>query len=136
MTALVDTGFMLAYLAQNDKYHQPCREALSNELNPLIPEAILPELAYMVIRDLGYATFIIFMRTMLNNRQQIIWTTEADLTRATDIMEQYADSKIDFVDCVIMAIAERLNITRILTIDQRHFRLFRPQHAEAFEILP
>lgn len=51
-------------------------------------------------------------------------------------MRQYADAKLDFVDAIIAAIAERLNITRILTLDQRDFRLIRPRHCEAFEILP
>jgi predicted nucleic acid-binding protein len=37
---------------------------------------------------------------------------------------------------VLVAIAERLNITQVLTLDQRHFRLFRPQHCDAFDILP
>ena len=49
---------------------------------------------------------------------------------------KYTDSRIDFVDCVITAMAERLNISRILTVDQRHFRLLRPSHIPAFDILP
>jgi hypothetical protein len=32
--------------------------------------------------------------------------------------------------------AERLNITKILTIDRRHFSMFRPIHCDPFEILP
>jgi predicted nucleic acid-binding protein len=32
--------------------------------------------------------------------------------------------------------AERLHISRILTIDQRHFRLLRPSHIPAFDIRP
>lgn len=136
MTALIDTGFMVAFLARNDEHHLACRQALANETKPLIPEAILTELAYMVIRNLGRETFVTFMRTLLNNRRQIVWTEEVDLRRATDLMEQYPDSKIDFVDCVIVAVAERLNIGRILTIDQRDFRMLRPRHVEAFEILP
>lgn len=51
-------------------------------------------------------------------------------------MQQYADANLDFVDAIIAAIAERLNITRILTLDQRDFRLIRPHHCEAFDILP
>jgi uncharacterized protein len=35
-----------------------------------------------------------------------------------------------------IAIAERLNITTVLTIDQRDFRLFRPKHCESFKLLP
>lgn len=34
------------------------------------------------------------------------------------------------------SMAERLNISRILTVDQRDFRMVRPRHIPAFEILP
>jgi predicted nucleic acid-binding protein len=54
----------------------------------------------------------------------------------SEILDQYADARIDFGDATIVALAERLGITRILTTDQRHFRLFRPRHCTALEILP
>jgi uncharacterized protein len=62
--------------------------------------------------------------------------TIADLVRTIEILEKYADSRIDFVDCVIAAMAERLGIVTILTVDYRHFQLFRPKHSSHFEILP
>lgn len=62
--------------------------------------------------------------------------SKLDLARTSAILEQYADAHIDFVDATIMALAERLNVVRILTVDERHFRLFRPKHCQALEILP
>lgn len=59
-----------------------------------------------------------------------------DLERAAEIMEQYADADLDFVDCCIMALAERLNITEVCTLDQRDFSIFRPAHCDYLEILP
>ena len=62
--------------------------------------------------------------------------TAADYKRAAEIIRKYDDANIDFVDAIIAAIAERLNITKILTVDRRHFGMFKPNHCEAFEILP
>ncbi|MFN4862237.1 MAG: VapC toxin family PIN domain ribonuclease, partial [Pseudanabaena sp.] len=45
-------------------------------------------------------------------------------------------SQLDFVDAVIVAIAERLRITRVLTLDRRDFSIMRPRHCDYFEILP
>ena len=59
-----------------------------------------------------------------------------DLSRAVKLLDEYADARLDFVDATIVAIAERLNIRRILTLDRRHFRIIRPHHCEAFELLP
>jgi predicted nucleic acid-binding protein len=59
-----------------------------------------------------------------------------DLERVGQILEQYADSQLDFVDAVIVAISERLRITRVLTLDRRDFSIMRPIHCDYFEILP
>jgi predicted nucleic acid-binding protein len=56
--------------------------------------------------------------------------------RAAEIIRTYNDANIDFVDAVIAAIAERLNITKILTISCRHFGAFKPRCCATFEILP
>ena len=90
----------------------------------------------MAIRDVGYPPFIQFMRSLLQNQSKLVIVTNEDLLRATDIIEQYADSRIDFVDCAIAAMSERLNVVRIFTLDQRHFRLFRPRHVSAFDLRP
>jgi len=35
-----------------------------------------------------------------------------------------------------MTIAERLNQTRVATLDRRHFTIVRPAHCPAFELIP
>ncbi len=77
-----------------------------------------------------------FLRYIAAENLPLILTIPQDLERAAEILEKYADSKIDYVDAVIMAIAERLNIKRILTVDRRDFSLFRPKHCDFFEIIP
>ncbi len=136
MTALVDTGFLLAVVSPNDHWYDACSAALENEPEPLIPYVILTELAYMVIRDVGRPAFVRLMRSIINGELRLVFSSPDDLERSTDLLEQYSDSKIDFVDCAVAAIAERLNISRILTVDQRDFRILCPKHIPAFEILP
>jgi predicted nucleic acid-binding protein len=38
-----------------------------------------------------------------------------DYVRSAEILRQYADANLDFVDALISATAERLNIKRLLT---------------------
>ncbi|NBD34528.1 MAG: PIN domain-containing protein [Chloroflexi bacterium] len=136
MTALIDTGVLLAVLAQNDYLHDVCTLSLEEEEDPLLPSIILPELAYMVARDIGHLTWIRFLESVLAGELPLIFTTQADLKRAVKVMRDYADSRVDFVDCVIMAMAERIDVKRVLTVDRKHFSLFRPKHCEFFEISP
>ncbi|MEW5986415.1 MAG: PIN domain-containing protein [Chloroflexota bacterium] len=136
MTALLDTDFLLALLARNDHLHDVCAMALDHEPEPLVPNVILPELAYLIVRDMGYQPFLRFMDAVLAGSPPLVMATAADYTRATEMMSRYADSRIDFVDCVIAAVAERLKVTRILSLDHRHFSLFRPDHCDTFEVVP
>jgi uncharacterized protein len=36
----------------------------------------------------------------------------------------------------LVVLAERYGTTRILTLDERHFRAIKPLHADAFTLLP
>ena len=51
-------------------------------------------------------------------------------------MERYAELGLGGVDASLAAIAERLDVTDIATLDQRDFRAVRPRHADAFTLLP
>ena len=59
-----------------------------------------------------------------------------DYGRAADLVEQYADFPLGTVDALIVAIAERLNVTTTFTLDRRHFSVIRPRHVEAFTVVP
>jgi uncharacterized protein len=67
---------------------------------------------------------------------QVECLTAEDLVRVHGILEQYTDSQLDFTDAAIVAIAERLNITRVYTLDRRDFSIIRPSHCDYFELLP
>ncbi len=133
--SLIDTGFMFAVLDNSDEYHADCAKAYKNIRNALLPEAVLPELAFLLVRE-NIKNLTDFLRYLADGNLNIIPMEIQDLKRAAEILEKYADSRVDFVDCVIVAIAERLNIKRILTVDRRHFNLFRPRHCDRFEIVP
>ena len=136
MSGLLDTGFLLAVLDANDEMHESCSRALLAEPAPILPDVVLPELAYMILRELGYSVLIDFLNSIYNGELVIEHFNTDDLARTASILEKYADSRVDFVDCAIVAIAERLNIQRILTVDRRHFQLFRPKHCKYFIIIP
>jgi len=51
-------------------------------------------------------------------------------------MARYSDIPIGFVDASLVALAESLNIHRILTLDRRHFNIIRPEGIDYLELLP
>jgi uncharacterized protein len=62
--------------------------------------------------------------------------TTDDPQRMADLVEQYADMPLGTVDAAVIAIAERLDIHRIATLDRRHFSVVRPRHTTALTLLP
>ena len=77
-----------------------------------------------------------FVSSMTPETIQVESVTPEDLIRVHHILEQYADNQLDFTDAAIVAIAERLNITRVNTLDLRDFSIIRPSHCDYFELLP
>lgn len=137
MRILVDTSFLFALVNQNDRSHVVCVDlARSIQGALIVPVTVLPEATYLTQERLGHRS----MRQLVQQLASPAWTlenlSEEDLGRAGAVLERYSDSSLDFVDATIVAIAERLNVRRILTLDRRHFMIIRPRHCTAFEILP
>jgi predicted nucleic acid-binding protein len=120
-----------------DRYHSACL-SLANEIQTgfMVPVTVLPEAAYLIYSRLGHHVMREYVRQMTGPNWAIEALQDRDLDRTLEILEKYRDNDLDFVDATLVAIAERLNITRVLTLDQRHFRVIRPSHCPAFEILP
>lgn len=55
--------------------------------------------------------------------------------RALTLMGKYADVPMDFVDAVLVAVAEERGIRRVLTLDRRGFLTYRAKGRERFELL-
>ena len=133
---IADTGFVVALLNSSDIRHIDVTAVYLQQQQILIPQTVLAEIAYLLGRSAGILPVVTFLRGIAASRFKLVALTDADLERVAEILEKYADSRIDFVDASVMAVAERYGSTTILTLDQRDFRLFRPLHCQSFEILP
>ncbi|WP_375497898.1 type II toxin-antitoxin system VapC family toxin [uncultured Nostoc sp.] len=134
--AVADTGFVVALLNRSDTMHSIVARVYTQEKQILLPQTVLAELAYLVGRNAGVTTVAAFLQGLSASRFSLVALTDQDVIRVAEILNEYADSRIDFVDASVMAIAERYGIKKIFTLDQRDFRLYRPQHCDSFEILP
>ena len=137
MAYLLDSGFLYGFIDEADEYHESVSEALGKIREPIIlPVLAITEVAYFVSKNLGIEALANFFDEISETDFILETPTAEDYKRAAAILRKYNDANIDFVDAVIVAIAERLNITKILTVDRRHFGAFVPRHCAAFEILP
>ena len=137
MAVLIDTSFLLALADRTDRKHALATEAMRIVKAPrVVPIPVLPESFYMIGTRVGYQAAIRFFDRMQSGGFDLQPLSSSDMTRMSAIMKQYADNQFDFVDAAIMAIAERLSITRVLTFDRNDFRTFRPTHCDFLELSP
>jgi predicted nucleic acid-binding protein len=135
MTAILDTSFLFALTNQSDRNHERVLAVAQNLSEPLVlPAVVLPEVCYLIASRLGHQAMRHFVASMTPDAVQVESVTTGDLARVHQILEQYADNQLDFTDAAIVAIAERLAITRVYTLDRRDFSVIRPSHCDYFEL--
>jgi len=137
MTALLDTSFLLALTNPKDRNHKTALSTAQTIGGSLVlPLSVLPEVCYLLASRSGHRPMRIFLANLAASDTELEVITRGDLQRVVEILTQYADSRLDFVDATLVAIAERRDIATILTLDRRDFTIIRPQHCAYFDILP
>lgn len=134
---VVDTGPLVATADRSDKDHAACRALLEGDDGPLVTTAmVIAEAAYLIDRQLGPVAEASLYDSILSGQLEIASLDREDWQRIAELVTTYASLRLGGTDASVITIAERLGTTRIATLNHRHFRIVRPRHAEAFELLP
>ncbi|MBI2821786.1 MAG: PIN domain-containing protein [Acidobacteria bacterium] len=137
MAVIADTGPLYALADEDDEFHAVTKAYVSHVRETLIiPGPVLPEVCYLLLENFGSEAEVKFLRSVVNQEMLLEHATTKDLERVVEILEQYRDIPVGMVDASIMAIAERLKVETLLTLDRRHFTLLRPRHCSAFRLVP
>jgi uncharacterized protein len=108
-----------------------------NARSPLVIAApVLGEAFYLVGKYLGPVAEAQLVESLADARFEIVVPTRPDLERAAELIRQYADLPLGGTDALIIATAERYDVTEVATLDHRHFGIVRPRHCDAFELVP
>ena len=134
MQALCDSGPLIALFDPSEASHERCCAALEEFCGRFVTSwPVLTEVFHFLDRPVGRALLWDFV---LSDAVRVEEVLKSDLARMRVLMEQYADLPMDFADASLVALAERLRVFRVFTLDRRGFAVFQPRHAESFEIFP
>jgi len=132
---VLDTSVLWALLDRRDAHHADARAWYDGETADLATTPlVLAEVDYFALRD-GPATAQAFYRDVDAGAYAIEWW-ESAASDAAKVALRYADLGVGLADASLVALAGRLETTRIATFDERHFRTVRPLSGEAFTLLP
>jgi len=135
MTLLLDTGPLVAAIDRSDKHHASCAALLQSAPGPLlVPTTVIVEVCWLLEErpDIESA----FLASVATGEFEHVTITTADLARTAELVRVYADLPLGTVDASVIAIAERLNLADVATLDRRHFTIVRPKHTTALNLLP
>ena len=137
MAIIADSGAIYALYDRKDRQHSAVARALDRERGlVIVPSAILGELDYLLREHLGIQAEIDFIESLISGAFTLENLTSEDVTRCHELITAYENLNLGLADAAVIATAERLDIDRILTLDERDFRAVRSKKGRAFVLLP
>ena len=137
MTVVADTGPLYALVDRTDAWHKRVVEWWRKNREPLvIPVCVLPEVCYLLNTRISSQAEAAFVRSLAKGELVVEPLESEDIVRAEALLEKYADLDLGFVDATVIATAERLDASEVLTSDRRHFSSIRPLHVGALRLSP
>ena len=134
---LTDASPLVALINAKDQSHAKCMAALPSLSAPLLTTwPAFTEAMYLLFRHGGYPA----QKALWSYVQDGVLTFHAlgliEQARMPQLMEQYRDRPMDLADASLVATAEVLGITRVFTLDNRDFHIYRLKSTGVFEVVP
>lgn len=135
---VVDTGLLVALVNASDAEHKRCARWVEGVEEPLlVPNTVLTEVCYLLQRRCGSMVEAGFLRGLAgDDRFTLVPSLRDDLLRVAELVETYRDFPLGGANASVIALAERLGVALIATLDHRHFAAVQPRHVAAFTLLP
>ena len=102
----------------------------------VLPAPVVAEVTYLIGLKAGAAAEASFLISLADGDFIPVELISADYRRMAELVERYADLPLGTCDAAVIALAERLDVDEVATLDRRHFTVVRPRHVNALTLLP
>jgi predicted nucleic acid-binding protein len=130
MKGIADTGFLVAFVSENDFHHDWATTIAQRWSEPFLTcESVLSETAF----HLGTCSSVF---DMLNKSfVTLAFDCKDHLQQLDTLARQYADQKPDFADLCLIRMTELFPKHPVITIDREDFRVYRRNKREAIPLI-
>lgn len=130
MKGIVDTGFIVAFARQNDRYHSWALDLASELQEPLLTcEAVLAEAAF----HLQSSEYVVSL--LQDAWLQVAFDCSGNLPQLRELARRYADRKPDLADLCLVRMSELYPRHSVITVDEGDFRVYRKNRREAIPLV-
>ncbi|MFN0096984.1 MAG: type II toxin-antitoxin system VapC family toxin [Dehalococcoidia bacterium] len=135
MPSIIDASGLVAWADRIDSAHDAVVKTLRSQRPPFhVPAMALAEACHLIGSRRGRSAEVVFIRAI--SGLPVHAPTREDLRRMGELMQDYLDWPLGAADASIVALAERLDIETVITLDRRHFVPMRPAHRPTFKVVP
>jgi uncharacterized protein len=129
---LCDTGPLVAAFNAADKDHGRCVDFLARNWSRLVvPSLAVTEVCHLLadpLRRGGPALASEFCAAIADDELRVIEATPHDYRRMSELLATYSSARLQAVDACVIALAERLDLGEVATLDRRDFLMVAPRH--------
>ncbi|MER7758333.1 PIN domain-containing protein [Streptomyces sp. NPDC097619] len=137
MRLVCDTGPLLAVANAKDAHHEACTRLFAGYSGEvLVPSPVLPEVCHLLQTRVGAHAEVAFIGAVARRELTVVDPTAEDWVRIAELAGRYMDLPLGLADAAVVAVSERLGVTTVATVDRKHFRIVRPRHCTAFDLVP
>ena len=134
---IVDAGVLIAATDVDDDHHEACSRLFAERGSEfIVPATVVVEVCWMLAGHVSTAVEAEFLDSIAEGELRVEILDRVDYARASELVTIYGDFPLGMVDASVVAMAERLNISEVATLDHRHFNVVRPRHVESLTLLP
>lgn len=113
---LMDAGPIIAYFDRSDEWHASCTRLIDNFTGQfIITAAVATEVMWQLRSDYRVQNEFLLRLSLRVFKDEPLQTE--DYARIAELNKQYADLPADFADLSLVAVAERMNINSVVTVD-------------------
>jgi hypothetical protein len=137
LTLLIDTAPLVALADAGEPRRDELLATIRDEPGSLvIPAPTTAEIDYLLGQRLGEPARRAFLADLAAGRFTVDSLERDDYATVADLDARYADLRLGLADCALVVLAHRHETTRLLTFDERHFRVVAPLGGGSFTLLP
>lgn len=134
---LTDTGSLVALVNRGDLHHAECVAVVQSAPGETLLSTwpCFTEAMYLVRRLGGLAAVTALWEIHRAGDLVLSDLSADDVARIDELMHKYSDLPMDLADASLVAIAERLKLRQVFTLDS-HFRIYRLADGSTLDLLP
>jgi predicted nucleic acid-binding protein len=137
MTIVIDAAPLVALADEDEPRRDEILAILRAERGGLfVPAPVTAEVDYLLGQRFGASARRAFLEDLAARRYESPGLDARDYEAALELDRRYADLDLGLADLSVAIVSHKVGTRRVLTFDQRHFRVVRPLQGGSFMVLP